>query len=858
METLFKQSADVVMQYASQAYQTAGLSANQYMETVTSFSASLLQSLGGDTEKAAKVADMAIIDMADNANKMGTSMEAIQNAYQGFAKQNYTMLDNLKLGYGGTKSEMERLLADAEKISGIHYDISSYADMVEAIHVVQTELGITGTTALEASETIQGSVNAAKAAWANLVTGFADENADLGELIGNFADSVVTAADNIVPRFQQALVGIGAAITTIAPVIGDQIPALIGQIVPPLIAAGADLIMALLNGIINAAPSLVSAAADIINTLATGISENLPTLIPAAVEAILQIVDTLIDNVGELVDAALQIIIALADGLIAALPELLAQAPIIVAELVAAIITNAPKLIGAAAEIIANIVAGIGNKLGEVLEKGKEVVTNVLNGIKAKFSELFSAGKDTVEQVKSGITGKIGEFLDIGNQIVQGIKNGIANAWGALTSFVTEKFNGLVASAKSLLKIASPSKVFRDEVGQYISLGVAEGIEKTEDKAVKAAEDLAKNVFDKSKTWIERQTKYQGYSLKEQLELWKTAQSQFIKESKQYADAEEKIFDLRKKIQDEYYKKVEDITKDIEDLQDTYAKTLEDRTKEIFNSYGVFDQIQEREKVAGKDLMTNLKGQVNMMTLFYESLDQLAERGVGEGLVEEIRAMGPDAIDELAALLAMSDETLGEYADLYKQKQELANNQALKELEGLKEDTDKQIRENLDALEALYEENAPYVGKSFTDGLALGIKNGMSTVINAAVKVATEAVAAVKSTLGIHSPSTVFAGIGENMALGLGQGWEDEYANIKKTLTQGLDFGSSTADFGSSFMGVSSAGIVNGLSGAVANTNSIPPVINLVFPDGTKIATYMLPYLSDVAKANGTPILNPT
>ena len=200
IETLFKDSSSTIMNYANNAYKNQQISANQYMELATSFSASLLQSLGGDTAEAARVADLAITDMADNANKMGSSMESIQNAYQGFAKQNYTMLDNLKLGYGGTKEEMERLLADAEAISGIHYDISSYADIVEALHVVQNEMGITGTSAKEASTTIQGSVNMAKSAWTNWVTGLMDENANMKELTANLISSVGQVVENVVPK----------------------------------------------------------------------------------------------------------------------------------------------------------------------------------------------------------------------------------------------------------------------------------------------------------------------------------------------------------------------------------------------------------------------------------------------------------------------------------------------------------------------------------------------------------------------------------------------------------------------------------------------------------------------------------
>lgn len=288
VETLFKNSAGAVQEYAANAYKTAGLSANQYMETVTSFSASLLQSLGGDTERAAQIGDMAITDMADNANKMGTAMESIQAAYQGFAKQNYTMLDNLKLGYGGTKTEMERLLADAEKFSGVHYDISNLNDVYEAIHVIQGELHISGrtaeeaaeiiartgrsseevyeqlgTTAKEASTTIKGSVDSAKAAWQNLLVGLADDSQDFDALVNNFVDSVVTAGDNLLPRIEKTLDGIAKLITALAPKIVPIIVQVITDNLPLLLKAAVEIVAALAKGIIMALPQLLTAVGEL-------------------------------------------------------------------------------------------------------------------------------------------------------------------------------------------------------------------------------------------------------------------------------------------------------------------------------------------------------------------------------------------------------------------------------------------------------------------------------------------------------------------------------------------------------------------------------------------------------------------
>ena len=300
VETLFKSSADDVMAYAENAYKTAGLSANEYMATVTSFSASLLQSLGGNTEEAARLADQAIIDMSDNANKMGTDMQMIQNAYQGFAKQNFTMLDNLKLGYGGTQEEMKRLLADAQAISGIEYDISSYADIVDAIHVIQNEMGITGTTAKEASETIGGSVASMKSAWQNLTVGIADENANIDELMDNFLDSVSTVASNILPVVERVLDNILQALSDNAPQIIEKSVELflkiaVGAIkaIPGIVKALPEIIGAVVNGLKSAWPQIVEVGKEIVRGLWTGI-QNLGSWLKGKVS---NFIGGIVDNV---------------------------------------------------------------------------------------------------------------------------------------------------------------------------------------------------------------------------------------------------------------------------------------------------------------------------------------------------------------------------------------------------------------------------------------------------------------------------------------------------------------------------------------------------------------------------------
>ena len=417
VDTLFKDSSAAVQEYANNAFKTAGISANEYMETVTGFSASLIQSLGGDTEKAAKYADMAITDMSDNANKMGTDMQSIQNAYQGFAKGQFDMLDNLKLGYGGTKAEMERLLADAEKISGIKYDISSYADVVEAIHVMQESMGIAGTTALEAERTISGSINAMGAAWQNLLVGFGDPDADMGALTKSLVDAFQNVVKNITPVIENLVQALPVAFKALLPAISSMLPmllevatGLLTQVIdaivaslPALIPVAVGALLTIADALIGNLPLLIEAAIQIIVSLAEGLAESLPELIPAAIDAIITIVETLIDNVYMLVDAAIEIIIALADGLITALPRLIEKAPEIVISLLGALIENAPKILAAGIELIGKLIEGIWSVIASVVKAGADVVGKIGEGIKGAFNSVVQWGKDIIDKLMEGL-----------------------------------------------------------------------------------------------------------------------------------------------------------------------------------------------------------------------------------------------------------------------------------------------------------------------------------------------------------------------------------------------------------------------------------------------------------------------
>lgn len=421
VETLFKDSAGEVQKYAANAYQTAGLSANEYMETVTGFSASLLQSLDGDTKAAAEKANVAITDMSDNANKMGTSMESIQNAYQGFAKQNYTMLDNLKLGYGGTKEEMQRLLEDAEKLSGQKFDLSSYADIVDAIHVVQTEMGITGTTAKEAATTIQGSVNMTKAAWKNLVVGIADDTQDFDVLVNNFVDSVTTAGENILPRVEIALKGVGTLVEKLAPVIAKTVPNIVSTTLPSMIKAGTSMIRALLDGLLKAVPELIPCFKNIVNQLISVIVTNLPMILNAAVTIAGAIVSGLVEALPDILDAGIELIQSLAQGLTNGIPTILSTAITIVSQLASTLIQNVPQIVQTGIQLLLGLANGILQAVPQLLQELPGIITQMVENILSCIPMIIECGIELLTSLVDALPQIIDTIVSVLPEIISSI-----------------------------------------------------------------------------------------------------------------------------------------------------------------------------------------------------------------------------------------------------------------------------------------------------------------------------------------------------------------------------------------------------------------------------------------------------
>lgn len=437
VDTLFKDASQKVQQYAANAYKTAGMSANDYMANATAFSASLISSLGGDTEKAAEYANRAMVSMSDNANRMGTSLDSIVQTYQSMSRGNFAMLDNLKLGYGGTKAELERLIKDAasytdiQKEMGVTVDASSmsFDNIVNAIAVVQGKLGIVGATAQEAGTTIEGSVNSMKAAWSNLVTGIADDNADLDTLIGNFVQSAETAAGNIIPRLTKILSGMGSVIEQLAPVLAAEIPGLITSVLPSLVSAGTQLVVGLTSGLIGALPELIAAVPSIIESFVTAISDNWPIIsesgmtllsmftsgvgsaVPEFIENLPQIVDGFLgfitEKLPDILDKGVELLEKFAFGIIEYIPDLVAQLPAIINSITEFFVENFPKIVKKGGELLGKLLTGIIGAIPEIAVQLPAIITAIVKALEAGWEQLKNAGKYLLEGLWEGISDKI-------------------------------------------------------------------------------------------------------------------------------------------------------------------------------------------------------------------------------------------------------------------------------------------------------------------------------------------------------------------------------------------------------------------------------------------------------------------
>lgn len=447
---------NAVLENANKAYMTAGMSANEYMDTVTGFSASLISSLGGDTNKAADYANSALVDMSDNANKMGTDMESIKNAYQGFAKQNYTMLDNLKLGYGGTQEEMKRLLSDAEKLTGQRYDISSFADITQAIHAIQTQMDITGTTAKEASTTISGSWGSLKAAFQNVLVGLTTGGDMFDQSLDALINTAVTFGQNIIPAIKGALSGVGYLIEGLAPVIGETIPPLINDLAPTLANSAVSLISSLVNGLTQNATQFSECLSNMIIVAVAGISTVVPQLLDAASKIVSNLMQGLTNSMPQIVNGAVTLVEGLVNGLVNNIPLLIMGAVQLVASLANGLIANLPRIIDAGVNLITGIVSASYSMMPQIIQNGMQLVVNLAVGLVRAIPQLIAALPRITGAIVKGF--KSVNWFDLGLQLIKSIWEGIksigsemwngvkektSELWGGVKNVVSEKLNNI-------------------------------------------------------------------------------------------------------------------------------------------------------------------------------------------------------------------------------------------------------------------------------------------------------------------------------------------------------------------------------------------------------------------------------
>lgn len=808
VDTLFKDSSKKVQDYAANAYKTAGLSANEYMETVTSFSASLLQSLDGDTEAAADKADMAITDMSDNANKMGTDMASIQNAYQGFAKQNYTMLDNLKLGYGGTKEEMERLLRDADELSD-EFDllsdengelVYSYGDIVDAIHIVQTNMGITGTTAAEASSTIQGSVNSVKGAWHNLLVGLSDGNQDLDELIDQFVDSIFTAADNILPRISTTLDGILKLVNTVASKILPTVIQEISQKLPDLIETGAEIIFALADGITNNLDAILDSCVKVILKLVPKIAKAFSDLVPKIAKAAKKIIKEL-DGTVEIVGGLYGAFKSLTHG----------------------------NWIG----VGLGLVTAAFGALRKASEKSKQETYDAITKLTKAEKKLIEAGEEAAEMMDAAYEARddnIGAIAietkkteDLWRELQTLVdKNGkVIDGEEDRAKYILDELNEALGTEYEMNgNIIGQYQQMQTEVGNLIKMGYAKKlIDNSEDAyyaslenrdsllaSANTAKGAVDNAYEDLAYWEEQKAYWYG--------VWS------------------------------------------EDNSNNWAAVKHgEADKQIEIAKGV---IKQAEKEYAKS-----KAAADEAVQFISEYEQ-ATSAFASGLYEDtVAILTKDTVyrwEHIRDISTISEEELSQLEKtLFAQQSavDFAREQYLKGAEGYTRDMVKGMEKELASLAKLWEEatgEAYDAGRNVTGGFAEGIADTIQRVQSAAHGVANTAIKTIKEVSQIASPSKVTKRFGGYLAEGLAVGMEDKTetvarsaADMIKAVIKPIDTASVDIDVG---------GPARGATAAAASYDPAYNISITVHADtddlGSRIARELQEILNKTLSARGT------
>lgn len=764
IETLFKSSAGKVEQYASDAFKTAGVSANEYMENVTSFSASLISSLGGDTAKAAEAAHTAMVDMSDNANKMGTNIADIQNAYQGFAKQNYTMLDNLKLGYGGTKTEMERLLADAEKISGIKYNIDNLADVYAAVHVIQGELDITGTTAKEAATTFSGSFGSMKAAAANLL-GTLTNGGDVSKALGDLDESAGNFADNFIRMGKQGV---------------QQLDKL-GDALEDGIAKKLGVSKAELEGVKIVLAAIITqiAAAQILGKL-EGVTISLETLRTAALKA-----GTSLKN--SMTGGSIAIAAAAAGG-----------------QMLASIIDGITEEIDEAHDPLTDLSADTQGLVSAAHEAAKAI---------AETSQKFDENMNSAEESSAAYVGMVDRLEELNAQtsltsaeqaemesIVQSLNEGMPELGLAIDS-TTGHLNKNRAAIEAV--VTSYNRQAKAQAAQESLVELYKEQAKAEEALKNATDErtaaLAAGTDMQSDYGAAVNTAYVTASeamrtVNEQIDAANTAIAELSEQEKKSADsalanmseiqlAAQRTHSVIYTVGEDSYKVSADAADSIAELSRQYTSMLDQTTDSIYNSMDLFSKPAELAEVSAEDLVSAMDSNYERISDWSDGLAELIDRGVSDGLIEKLREAGPSSAAEIKAMTSMSDTELQDYSDKFDAAYSKAYKAAEKSLGNMRDESSRQIQNIISdvagkspSLQEAYDILGGYAAAGFANGLTRPEK--LADIDSAAQRMVDAAYQSVKAAAGIHSPSRLFADLGGYIPQGMARGISGGMAEV--------------------------------------------------------------------------------
>lgn len=756
IETLFKSSAGKVEQYASDAFKTAGVSANEYMENVTSFSASLISSLGGDTAKAAEAAHTAMVDMSDNANKMGTNIADIQNAYQGFAKQNYTMLDNLKLGYGGTKTEMERLLADAEKISGIKYNIDNLADVYAAVHVIQGELDITGTTAKEAATTFSGSFSSMKAAAANLL-GTLTNGGDVSKALDDLDESAGNFADNFIRMGKQGV---------------QQLDKL-GDALEDGIAKKLGVSKAELEGVKTVLAAIITqiAAAQILGKL-EGVTISLETLRAAALKA-----GTSLKN--SMTGGSIAIAAAAAGG-----------------QMLASIIDGITEKIDEAHDPLADLSADTQGLVSAAHEAAKAI---------AETSQKFDENMNSADESSAAYVGMVDRLEELNAQtsltsteqaemesIVQSLNEGMPELGLAIDS-TTGHLNKNRAAIEAV--VTSYNRQAKAQAAQESLVELYKEQAKAEEALKNATDErtaaLAAGTDMQSDYGAAVNTAYVTASeamrtVNEQIDAANTAIAELSEQEKKSADsalanmseiqlAAQRTHSVIYTVGEDSYKVSADAADSIAELSHQYTSMLGQTADSIYNSMDLFSKPAELAEVSAEDLVSAMDSNYERISNWSDGLAELIDRGVSDGLIEKLREAGPSSAAEIKAMTSMSDTELQDYSDKFDAAYSKAYKAAEKSLGNMRDESSRQIQNIISdvagkspSLQEAYDILGGYAAAGFANGLTRPEK--LADIDRAAQQMVDAAYQSVKAAAGIHSPSRLFADLGGYIPQGMARG----------------------------------------------------------------------------------------